>query len=76
MPSMFAEDLQHIRRLTASGEARSIRRLARLSQAEVGRSIGADTSTISRWESGQRRPRGECAIRYLRLLLRLSRDVA
>lgn len=68
-----AEQLQLVRQFTTSGDARRLRELARLSQSEVGRSVGVDASTVARWERGERLPRGEAAIRYARLLDRLQR---
>ena len=71
-----AEQLQALRAMTKSGQARDIRRGARLSQGDISRSIGVDASTVARWETGQRTPRGEAALRYAHLLTRLSRASA
>ncbi|WP_424224354.1 helix-turn-helix domain-containing protein [Brooklawnia sp.] len=49
-----------------------IRQHANLTRAEVARAVGVDPSTVSRWESGERRPRGAAAARYADLLRRLS----
>ena len=71
-----AERLQALRELTTSGKAREIREDARLSLSDIARSVGAHCSTVSRWESGQRLPRGEAALRYAALLERLAKAVA
>jgi hypothetical protein len=53
----------------SSGAARALRLSARLSLAEVANEIGAgDPTTVWRWETGQRRPRGALAERYADLL--------
>jgi DNA-binding transcriptional regulator YiaG len=68
-----AERLQVLRERTATGEAREIREAARLSQSDIARSVGVHFSTLSRWESGNRLPRGQAALRYAALLDRLSK---
>ena len=61
-------DLSRIRLLAKSGAARSIRRAADLSLAEVASVVDVSVSTVWRWEHGDRSPRGEAALRYGRLL--------
>jgi DNA-binding transcriptional regulator YiaG len=68
-----AQRLVRARAMTASGEAREVRKRSRLSLADVGRTVGVDTSTVARWERGERVPRGDAAWRYADLLDRLSR---
>ena len=67
-----AERLSWLRGITFSGKARQIRECARLSQADVARSVGADQSTVARWERGERVPRGAPALKYALLLDRLQ----
>jgi DNA-binding transcriptional regulator YiaG len=71
-----AEKLQAIRTRIISGEARQIREAAHLSQSELARSVGVDNTTLCRWESGERFPRGEAALRYAALLDRLAKAAA
>jgi DNA-binding XRE family transcriptional regulator len=68
-----AERLSHLRVLTQSGEARTIREDARLALSDIAQSIGADPSSVGRWERGERLPRGEVALKYARLLERLAK---
>jgi transcriptional regulator with XRE-family HTH domain len=68
-----AERLQTLRERTTSGQAREIRKAARLTQSDIARSVGVTFSTLSRWESGERLPRGEAALRYAALLDRLAK---
>jgi DNA-binding transcriptional regulator YiaG len=68
-----AERLQALRERTASGQAREIRMAARLTQSDIARSVGVHFSTLSRWESGERLPRGDAALRYGALLDRLAK---
>lgn len=70
---MAAKEPVQIRWLSASGGARAIRERAGLSLAELAAEIGVDRSTLWRWETRRRRPRGEAALRYLALLEELSR---
>ncbi len=58
------ERLATVRRLVATGEARRRRVAASLSLGEVAGACGVDSSTVSRWETGVRRPRGTAALRY------------
>ena len=46
---------------------------AGLSLAELGVAAGVSKSCVWRWETQRRRPRGEAAVRYLRVLEDLSR---
>jgi DNA-binding transcriptional regulator YiaG len=65
------EQLAEARALIASGEARHVRRAARLSLADVAAAIPADLSAVGRWERGQRVPRGPAALKYAQLITRL-----
>jgi transcriptional regulator with XRE-family HTH domain len=56
--------LAAVRAAAADGRARQLRLAARLSLADVGRACGVDQSTVYRWETGRRSPRGEAALRY------------
>lgn len=64
--------LTKIRRLAAAGGARAIREAAGLSLTEASVSAEVNRVTIFRWETGQRRPHGDAALRYLDLLEELS----
>jgi DNA-binding transcriptional regulator YiaG len=76
MKATQAERLQALRELTTSGKAREIREAARLTESEIARSVGAHYSSVSRWESGERMPRGQVAFRYAALLERLAKAKA
>jgi DNA-binding XRE family transcriptional regulator len=62
----------YARQATKNGFGRMVRIAADLSQREVAASIGVDVSTISRWESGERLPRGASAVRYGHLIEALA----
>jgi DNA-binding transcriptional regulator YiaG len=72
MNTTQALELTEARRLLQTGEARRIREAAGLSLQEVGEVVGTSSAALSRWETGQRRPTGRAALRYARLLARLS----
>lgn len=61
-------DLARVRRLVRAGDARYIRVAVGLSLGEVARGVGVAKATVSRWEAGQRIPRGPAALRYGELL--------
>lgn len=63
------------RRLSRSGEARTLREAAGLSIREVAGAIGGSPTAVWRWENGQRAPRGETAAAWAHLLEQL-RDAA
>jgi transcriptional regulator with XRE-family HTH domain len=63
------------RRAWRPAVARALRREARITLAEVADAIDVSEATISRWETGVRRPRGVHADRYVALLTRLEDDL-
>ena len=66
--------LSEVRRLAASGAARSIREGADLTLREVAEYIGVTIQCISQWERGLARPaRSKETLRYLELLRALQR---
>jgi DNA-binding transcriptional regulator YiaG len=70
-----ALDLARIRQAVASGQAREVRRRARLSQAEVAKAIGSSREAVAAWEGGRRLPQGaDFGRRYLALLDALERQ--
>jgi DNA-binding transcriptional regulator YiaG len=72
MEATEALRLSELRHLTASGEAAALRQRSRLSLPEVAADCGVTYWTIKRWESGERIPRGEAALRYADLLAALA----
>lgn len=67
-----APQLVVMREMAATGRARALRIQARLSLGEVAEDIGTSVSTLSRWETGLRPPRGDAALRWLALLRQLD----
>ena len=61
------------RQRARDGTARAIRQRAGVTLAEMARTVGVTESTMSRWESGQRNPRGEAALRWMEALAELER---
>ncbi len=59
-------------RCAEDGSGRRIRQQAHVPMSEIAEQIGVKVPTISRWENGQRRPRGEAAIRWAALLVSLE----
>ena len=60
-----------MRRLVSDGSARALREQAGLSLSDVARAIDTSPTTIWRYERG-RRPHGDVAQRYARLLAQLA----
>jgi transcriptional regulator with XRE-family HTH domain len=66
----------HLRRtLPTPEERRQIRTQARLTQQNVAEALGSDRASVSRWESGERSPRGSMLDAYAALLDRIKREV-
>jgi transcriptional regulator with XRE-family HTH domain len=66
--------LVRVRKLAASGRARSIRLAAGLSLYDIAGAIGSTASTVQRWELGDRRAYGDAALRWCALLDALERQ--
>jgi transcriptional regulator with XRE-family HTH domain len=77
MPSRLAR-LATIRAASQTGTSRNVRLAAGLSLREVADYVDVGVSTIYRWETGERQPRGKAALRYSDLIAELegSRDPA
>jgi transcriptional regulator with XRE-family HTH domain len=69
------ELLIEVRQAIASGRAARIRELAGLSQQEIAGLVGVTPAAVSRWEAGDRRPTGERALSYGRVLRRIAEEV-
>lgn len=63
-----ALEISLARKLAATGEARRLRQAAGLSLYDLARDLGVTAGTVSRWETGNRVPRGDAAARYAGLL--------
>lgn len=64
--------LSLMRRSTQDGTARVVRERAGVSQDELARTCGTTAASISRWETGERRPVGRTAERYASALFALA----
>lgn len=60
-------------RRAKDGSGRRIREQAEVAMKYVAQNIGVSEATICRWETGQRRPRGEPAVKWAALLEELER---
>src|SRR5262249_34647614 len=60
--------LVEARAAASSGSGIEVRRAAGLSQGELARAAGINPATLSRWESQERQPSGDAALRYARVL--------
>lgn len=68
---MRNEDLLRIAQLRescSSGEVRAWRVRSRLSQAELAQLLGVSSPAVSRWETGQRTPRGAVALKLASIM--------
>lgn len=68
-------ELVQLRQMCESGEARHIREAAGVSQGELAQEAETTVQSVHRWETGQRTPRGDAAMRYLRVLRSLRKMV-
>lgn len=55
------------------GTARAIRERAELSIEAIAGAVGSSKAALSRWERGERTPRGQQAVRWASLLMDLER---
>lgn len=55
------------------GTGRCIREQANVSQKLMAQAVGITVSGLWRWENGQRRPRGEAAVKWVEILDKLAR---
>jgi transcriptional regulator with XRE-family HTH domain len=53
-----------MRELAACGAARALRKKRRLSLRELAGTLGTSPSTLSRWETGDARPRPVSALKW------------
>jgi DNA-binding transcriptional regulator YiaG len=60
-------------RRAKDGSGRRIREQAKVPMRFVAQNVGVKEATISRWETGQRQPRGDAAIKWALLLDELER---
>jgi transcriptional regulator with XRE-family HTH domain len=67
------ERVRAARELPSPARCREIREAAGESQANIAGEVGVHPETISRYESGTRRPRGEILVRYVALVHELER---
>ncbi len=65
---------QHKKQLPAPATRRFLREKSGITQLSVARALGVTQTTISRYETGSRQPRGEALERYLSVLDRLARE--
>lgn len=61
-----------VRAHAAGGEARAVREAAGISLREAARTIRTSPSTLSRWETGECKPKPAAALRWAKLLDQLK----
>ena len=77
MPRALTVDQEiELRDWIASGRALTLRTSAGLARASIARELAVADSAVWRWEHGQRIPRGDCAVRYYRVLAKLAQRAA
>jgi DNA-binding transcriptional regulator YiaG len=59
-------------RYARTGSGKRIREQANIRQQDLAEQIGITPSGLWRWENGQRQPKGEPAMRWAQLLVRLE----
>jgi len=62
--------------MPAPAMCRLLRESAGLSQDDIARVVGADRSSISRWERGRRKPSRRIASRYVAVIARLLNEAS
>jgi transcriptional regulator with XRE-family HTH domain len=74
-PDALIAEVRALRRLPTPSKARAIRQAAGISQARLAEHLGVDRVTVTRWERGLRRPRGDLALKYGDFLAALRAEV-
>jgi DNA-binding transcriptional regulator YiaG len=69
------EELRRERSLPSPRAARLIREQVGISQARLARELGVHRTAVTKWETGERRPRGSLLVRYVELLASLQAEV-
>lgn len=69
------DEVRQAQRLPSPSFARMIRVAAGVSQGRLAAELGVNTSTVGRWESGERTPRGVSRAKYAALLEQLRAAV-
>jgi transcriptional regulator with XRE-family HTH domain len=67
--------ISEARRSAETGRGEGIRRAAKLSLSDIAAAIGVTPGAVGHWEKGRRRPSGDAARRYIRLLGILEREI-
>lgn len=60
------------RRHAKTGTGRAIRKAAGLSLSDIGGAVGANESTVWRWEEAECLPRGDRAVKWAEVLAELD----
>lgn len=76
MKSADISALAWMREACESGEARSLRAAAKLTQDEVASACGVGRTAVCLWERGRRNPSGPPALAYAKLLRSLQKKAA
>jgi transcriptional regulator with XRE-family HTH domain len=73
-PQAIRNALTQLSEWITTGRARELREHAHMSRLSVAAEMQVWPSTIARWESGERTPRGRSAIEYYTLLAELNAE--
>lgn len=71
-PDTVLADARRRRNLPSPVTCRRVREQAGLTQNEVAELLGVERSTVTRYESGTRKPRGTVRLAYVDLLERME----
>lgn len=66
------EEARLLKALPDHTVCRQIREDARVEVTRIASEVGVSRQTISLWESGRRRPRGQAGLKYARILADLK----
>lgn len=74
MTTTILKLLVEARAAARTGSGARLRQSLGLSQSELARAAAIHPATLNRWESGERQPTGEAALRYARVLRVLASE--
>lgn len=76
MKSDLIAEIRAVRSLPPPAIARAFRRACGVTQERMAAELGVSRATVTRWETGARRPRGRLARDYAKLIERLKVEAA
>lgn len=69
------DEIRLLQSLPTPGKAKAIREAAGISQERLAEELGVHRVTLTRWELGERRPRGASRLKYAEILIKIRAEL-